>query len=169
MAGNGESQPSLLSVAEIGTLFVSSTTRYLSTLPGIVVIIEELVAIVSMTSSLLASLDEALGRYPSTREQTAGFIMPHCEDIMTAFEELRSKMEVAKERRVFEANDANMLRVQHFAWHSVLGSKENMDKLREKLRAGKSRTRVLIEIVDYKGLKELKEKQVKFQVIVDVS
>ena len=162
MAENAESLLSLVSVASDGTQLVSATTKYLSTLPSIVIIIEELVAIVSVTGSLLTSLDEALCRYPSTRDQTAGFIKPLCEDVKAAFEELRSKMDEAKEKKVFEANAANVVREQYIAWHSIMGNKENMEMLREKLKVGKFRTRVLIEAVNYKGLTELKKAYVEF-------
>jgi hypothetical protein len=157
MAESAQSQPSLVSVASEGTQLVSSTTKYLSTLPGIIIIIEELVAIVSITSSLLTSLDETLSKYPSTRDQTANFIKPLCEDVKAAFNELRSKLEEAKGKRVFEPNVANTVREQHYAWFSIMGSKENMEKLRERLKVGKYRTRVLIETVNYKGLTELKK------------
>jgi hypothetical protein len=150
-------EPTLLGVANAGTKLVTNVTKYLSTLPHPIEIIEELVAVCSVTSSLLHSLDSTLNRfYPATQlPPKASFIKPLCHDILLAFSQFAQKVCEAQRLRVFEPNDVGLVRVPRNAWAFVMGNEAKMGQFRSRLYVEKYRVRVLIDAVAWQGLREL--------------
>src|SRR5271155_2293582 len=94
-------QPSLVSVACDGSQLVSSIAAYLRGITTQVTHIGELLTIVSITSSMLTTLDGFVSKFSAVVGQRASFIRLLCEDVSAAFEELNKTIEQAKERKVF--------------------------------------------------------------------
>ncbi|KAK0126638.1 hypothetical protein ONS95_008223 [Cadophora gregata] len=152
-------QPDLISVSRNGTLLVTNITKYLSTLPHPIEIVEELVAVCAVTSSLLTSLNSTLLRFPHLNLSLAkSFIAPLCHDILFAFKLLGDRVQEAKRMRVFEPNDVGLVRLPRCAWTLVLGTEAKVAALRSRLYVEKYRVRVLIEAVAYEGLRGLEGK-----------
>ncbi|XMA14283.1 hypothetical protein WAI453_007074 [Rhynchosporium graminicola] len=146
----------LLSVSRSGDLLVADITKYLSTLPHPIEIVEELVAVSAVTSSLLLSLHTSLSRFPHLNLSSAkSFINPLCHDILFAFRLLSDRVQEAKRMRVFEPNDVGLVRLPRAAWVLVLGSEAKVAALRSRLFVEKYRVRVLIEAVVWEGLRQL--------------
>ncbi|PVH85650.1 hypothetical protein DL98DRAFT_511237 [Cadophora sp. DSE1049] len=152
-------QPDLISVSRNGTTLVTNITKYLSTLPHPIEIVEELVAVCAVTSSLLTSLNSTLLRFPHLNlSATKSFIAPLCHDILFAFKLLGDRVQEAKRMRVFEPNDVGLVRLPRCAWTLVLGTEAKVAALRSRLYVEKYRVRVLIEAVAYEGLRGLEGK-----------
>lgn len=146
----------LLHVAQKGTQLVTGITKYFSTLPHPIEIVEELVAVVAVTSSLLTALDHALSRFPHLAlSRSKSFIAPLCHDVLFAFMLLGSKVDEAKRMKIFEPNDVGLVRLPKSAWVLVVGSEPKVAALRSRLYIEKYRVRVLIETVCFVGLKKL--------------
>jgi hypothetical protein len=147
------------SVASDGTALVSSITQYLSTLPTPVDVLEDLASTVSVTSSLLTSLELTIVQYRLPFTAYLPFIQPLCSDISAAFEELKVKFEEAREKGVFGLNERGLVRTPRFVWADVVGGTPGKaGVMRRRLCVEKYRVRVLIDAVRYKGLSDLKEK-----------
>lgn len=152
-------QPDLISVSRNGTTLVTNITKYLSTLPHPIEVVEELVAVCAVTSSLLTSLNSTLLRFPHLNlSATKSFIAPLCHDILFAFKLLGDRVQEAKRMRVFEPNDVGLVRLPRCAWTLVLGTEAKVAALRSRLYVEKYRVRVLIEAVAYEGLRCLEGK-----------
>jgi hypothetical protein len=160
MASCAGNQLSVQFVANQGTELVASITRYLSSIPTPVYILEDLVGIVGVTSSLLTSLDAALIRCQNPFEERPSFVRPLCQDVFAAFQELSKKAEEAMEKKVFEPNDSDLVRASRFAWFEIVGNEKKAVALRSSLAVEKYRVRVLIDAVNYKRLKDLDIKYV---------
>ncbi|KAL2072744.1 hypothetical protein VTL71DRAFT_12087 [Oculimacula yallundae] len=146
----------ILSVSRSGNLLVTNITKYLSTLPHPIEIVEELVAVSAVTSSLLLSLHSSLLRFQHLNlSSTLSFIQPLCHDILFAFKLLSDRVQEAKRMRVFEPNDVGLVRLPRAAWTLVLGTEAKVASLRSRLFVEKYRVRVLIEAVVYEGLRTL--------------
>ncbi|KAH7417501.1 hypothetical protein BKA64DRAFT_636860 [Cadophora sp. MPI-SDFR-AT-0126] len=152
-------QPDLISVSRNGTTLVTNITKYLSTLPHPIEVVEELVAVCAVTSSLLTSLNSTLLRFPHLNlSPTKSFIATLCLDILFAFKLLGDRVQEAKRMRVFEPNDVGLVRLPRCAWTLVLGTEAKVAALRSRLYVEKYRVRVLIEAVAYEGLRSLEGK-----------
>ena len=152
-------QPDLITVSRNGTTLVTNITKYLSTLPHPIEVVEELVAVCAVTSSLLTSLNSTLLRFPHLNlSATKSFIAPLCHDILFAFKLLSDRVQEAKRMRVFEPNDVGLVRLPRCAWTLVLGTEAKVAALRSRLYVEKYRVRVLIEAVAYEGLRCLEGK-----------
>jgi len=152
-------QPDLISVSRNGTTLVTNITKYLSTLPHPIEVVEELVAVCAVTSSLLTSLNSTLLRFPHLNlSATKSFIAPLCHDILFAFKLLGDRVQEAKRMRVFEPNDVGLVRLPRCAWTLVLGTEAKVAALRSRLYVEKYRVRVLIEAIAYEGLRGLRAK-----------
>jgi hypothetical protein len=142
-------------LAHLGTTLVQNTTKYLSTLPHPIECLEELVAVVAVTSNLLTSLNSTLLRFPSLAGVLSpkySFIGPLCEDIRKAFRELEERVLEAKGLRIFEPNDVGLVRLPRNAWVLVMRGEQRAASLRSRLYVEKYRVRVLIEAVCWVGL-----------------
>lgn len=152
-------QQDLISVSRNGTTLVTNITKYLSTLPHPIEVVEELVAVCAVTSSLLTSLNSTLLRFPHLNlSAPKSFIAPLCHDILFAFKLLGDRVQEAKRMRVFEPNDVGLVRLPRCAWTLVLGTEAKVAALRSRLYVEKYRVRVLIEAVAYEGLRCLEGK-----------
>jgi hypothetical protein len=163
----GDIMLQILSVSHIGASLVTNTTKYLSTLPHPIEILEELIAVVAVTSNLLTSLNSALSRFPSlgaSLNPKSSFVGPLCEDIKKAFKELEERVAEAKGLKVFEPNDVGLVRLPRNAWVLVMRGEQRAASLRSRLYVEKYRVRVLIEAVSWVGLNgksELNEVEVR--------
>ncbi len=145
----------ILAVSHLGTSLVTNTTKYLSTLPHPIEILEELIAVVAVTSNLLTSLNSALSRFPclaASLSPRCSFVGPLCEDVKKAFKELEERIVEAKGLRVFEPNDVGLVRLPRNAWVLVMRGEQRAASLRSRLYVEKYRVRVLIEAVCWVGL-----------------
>ncbi|KAG4428718.1 hypothetical protein IFR05_015797 [Cadophora sp. M221] len=153
---NPQLQTDLLTVSRSGTTLVTNITKYLSTLPHPIEIVEELVAVCAVTASLLLSLNSALARFPHLNlSSTHSFIAPLCHDILFAFKLLADRVQESKRLRVFEPNSVGLVRLPRSAWILVLGTEAKVAALRSRLYVEKYRVRVLIEAVTWEGLRAL--------------
>lgn len=152
----------LLAIADKGSRLVAATTKYLSTLPQQIEVLEELVSVASVTSSLLASLSDELVRFPTLfSSPTVPFIAPLCADIARAFSELEMKVEDARVMKVFETNDVGLVRAPRFAWCAVCGGEREAARLRSRLYVEKYRVRVLLDAVCWEGLRKKEGRSVE--------
>jgi hypothetical protein len=144
----------LVLIAQLGTVLVTNTTKYLSTLPHPIEVLEELVAVVSVTSNLLTSLNCTLQRFPSLARLSPkhSFVGPLCEDVKKAFRELEERVLEAKGMRIFEPNDVGLVRLPRNAWVLVMRGEQRAASLRSRLYVEKYRVRVLIEAICWVGL-----------------
>jgi hypothetical protein len=148
-----QAEPDLLLVANKGVLLVTAITKYLSTLPHPIEIVEELVAVCAVTSTLLTSLQTTIERFPHLKiSRTHSFVAPLCRDVLFAFKLLGSKVEEARRMRLFEPNDVGLVRLPRAAWTLVMGTEVKVAALRSRLYVEKYRVRVLIEAVSWAGL-----------------
>lgn len=148
----------ILAVADKGTSLVTATTKYMSTLPQQIEVVEELVSVSAVTSSLLTSLDAAISRFPALNlSPTSSFIAPLCTDISRAFSELEMKVEDAKTMKAFEKNEVGLVRTPRFAWFAICGGEREAGRLRSRLYVEKYRVRVLVDAVTWEGLKQLRQ------------
>lgn len=149
-------EPDLLFVANKGVVLVTAITKYLSTLPHPIEIVEELVAVCAVTSTLLTSLHSTIQRFPHLAlSRTHSFVAPLCYDALFAFKLLGSKVEEARRMRIFEPNDIGLVRLPRVAWALVMGTEAKVAALRSRLYVEKYRVRVLIEAVSWAGLESL--------------
>ncbi|KAH9205157.1 hypothetical protein DL95DRAFT_397928, partial [Leptodontidium sp. 2 PMI_412] len=138
----------VIAVSRSGTTLVTNITKYLSTLPHPIEIVEELVAVCAVTASLLLSLNSAILRFPHLNlSPTNSFIAPLCHDILFAYKLLGERVQEAKRMRVFEPNDVGLVRLPRSAWTLVLGTEAKVAALRSRLYVEKYRVRVLIDAV----------------------
>ena len=145
----------LILISQLGTVLVTNTTKYLSTLPHPIEVLEELVAVVSVTSNLLTSLNCTLLRFPSLAAKLSpkySFVGPLCEDVRKAFREFEERVLDAKGMRIFEPNDVGLVRLPRNAWVLVMRGEQRAASLRSRLYVEKYRVRVLIEAVCWVGL-----------------
>lgn len=148
----------ILAVADKGTSLVMATTKYMSTLPQQIEVVEELVSVAAVTASLLISLDAAICRFPSLcLSSTNSFIAPLCTDISRAFSELEMKVEDAKTMKVFEKNEVGLVRTPRFAWFAICGGEREAGRLRSRLYVEKYRVRVLVDAVTWEGFRQLRQ------------
>ncbi|KAH6709014.1 hypothetical protein BKA61DRAFT_677918 [Leptodontidium sp. MPI-SDFR-AT-0119] len=146
----------VITVSRSGTTLVTNITKYLSTLPHPIEIVEELVAVCAVTASLLLSLNSAILRFPHLNlSPTNSFIAPLCHDILFAYKLLGERVQEAKRMRVFEPNDVGLVRLPRSAWTLVLGTEAKVAALRSRLYVEKYRVRVLIDAVTWEGLRGL--------------
>jgi hypothetical protein len=132
---------------------VANTTKYLSTLPHPIECLEELVAVVAVTSNLLTSLNSTLLGFPSLAlSPKYSFIGPLCEDLKSAFRGLEETVLEAKRLRIFEPNDVGLVRLPPDACALVMRGEQRAASLRSRLYVEKYRVRVLIEAVCWVGL-----------------
>lgn len=151
-----ETEPDLLYVANKGVALVTAITKYLSTLPHPIEIVEELVAVCAVTSTLLTSLHGTIQRFPHLAlSRTHSFVAPLCYDALFAFKLLGSKVEEARRLRIFEPNNVGLVRLPKVAWTLVMGTEAKVAALRSRLYVEKYRVRVLIEAVSWAGLASL--------------
>jgi hypothetical protein len=78
-------------VADLGTTLVTDTIKYLSTLPYLIEVLEELIAVITVTSNLLTSLHSTFLRFPTLSASLSlkySFISPLYKDVKKAFKEL---------------------------------------------------------------------------------
>jgi hypothetical protein len=140
-----------------GHLLVTNITKYLSTLPHPIEIVEELVAVCAVTSSLLNTLSSAVHFFqPLTLSPKYSFVGPLCHDVCFAFKQLEEKVDEARRMKVFEPNDVGLVRLPRAAWVLVMGTEGKMKELRSRLYVEKYRVRVLIDAVCWEALKKLK-------------
>jgi hypothetical protein len=152
----------LFQVANRGIGLVTGITKYLSTLPHPIEIVEELVAVCAVISTLLTSLHATLQRFPHLRlSRTHSFITLLSHDVLFAFKLLGSGVEEARRMRVFEPNDVGLVRLPRAAWVLVMGTEAKMAALRSRLYVEKYRVRVLIEAVSWAGLESLESRTEK--------
>jgi hypothetical protein len=98
--------------SQTGQLLVTKITKYLSTLPHPIEIVEELVAVCAVTSSLLNTLSSALHFFrPLTLSPNHSFVGPLCHDFCFAFKQLEEKVDEARRMKVFEPNDVGLVRL----------------------------------------------------------
>jgi hypothetical protein len=145
----------ILAVAQLGTALVTDTTKYLSTLPHPIEVLEELVAVIAVTSNLLTSLNSALLRFPTLSASLSpecSFVGPLCEDVKKAFRDLEERVGEARQLRIFEPNDVGLVRLPRNAWVLVMRGEQRAASLRSRLYVEKYRVRVLIEAVCWVGL-----------------
>jgi hypothetical protein len=145
----------ILAVAQLGTTLVTNTTKYLSTLPHPIEVLEELIAVIAVTSNLLTSLNSTLLRFPTLSASLSpeySFVGPLCEDVKKAFKELDERVSEARQLRVFEPNDVGLVRLPRNAWVLVMRGEQRAASLRSRLYVEKYRVRVLIEAVCWVGL-----------------
>ena len=161
----------LLALARNGQQIVDRTTKYLSTLPHPIEVIEELVAVISVCSSLIISLHESIVRFnpPSNRNPfvdsanlstrklclRTSFLYCLCTDVLAAWTEFQIKFGDAKRLKLFEPNDVGLVRVPRNSWTFVCGGERNVMKMRSRLYVEKYRVRVLIEGICWHGLRNL--------------
>lgn len=147
----------LLKTSDVGVELIADVTKYLSTLSHPIEVVEELISVCSITTSLLRHLYTAIARFPSTQalSQDLSFIQPLCADILSAFSQFDVKLSEARKLRVFEPNDVGLVRVPKNAWIFVMGGEREMGRLRSKLYVEKYRVRVLIDAVVWLGLRNL--------------
>ena len=124
---------SLLEVSRKGILLIASITKYLSTLPHPIDVVEELVAVCSVTSNLLTTLDTTITRFQPTTSCRASFVSPLCHDILLAFSQFAQKVGEAKRLGVFEINNVGLVRVPRNAWAYVMGGEVRMAQFRSRL------------------------------------
>jgi hypothetical protein len=151
----GDAMRQILAVSHLGTTLVANTTKYLSTLPHPIEILEELIAVVAVTSNLLTALNAAFARFPALSVHTSPkcpFVGPLCDDVRKAFRELEERVAEAKGLRVFEPNDVGLVRLPRNAWVLVMRGEQRAASLRSRLYVEKYRVRVLIEAVCWVGL-----------------
>jgi hypothetical protein len=142
----------ILAVANKGTLLVTTTTQYLSTLPQQIDAVEELISITAVTSSLLTSLSSSLTRFSFSNPP---FLTPLLANISRAFSELDLKIQDAKLMKVFEKNECGLVRAPRFAWYAVCGCPQEAGRLRGRLGVEKYRVRVLVDAVTWEGLRRM--------------
>lgn len=146
----------ILAVAARGNLLVSTTTKYLSTLPHPIEIVEELIAVVSVTCSLLSTLHTTIQRFTSINLSTKkSFLSPLEADLRFAFDSLEKVILEAKNKKLFEPNDVGLVRVPRNAWGLVCGGEAQAGMLRSRLYVEKYRVRVLIDAVCWVGLNRM--------------
>jgi hypothetical protein len=148
----------LLALARVGSSLISSISTYSSTHPTPGDVIEELFSIVAVTSTLLLTLNSTLDQYFVVASHDAPFIAPLCEDIAAGFEEFKNKVDEAKGKKPIRPNDESLGRKPLLVGVEVLGTEEEVGKLRKRLEEGKFRVRVLIDCVRVKGLQALRGK-----------
>jgi hypothetical protein len=142
-------------VAGLGVTLVTNTTKYLSSLPHPIEVVEELTAVIAITSNLLISLNSTLLRFPTLSALLSpkdSFIGPLCEDVKKAFKELEERVAEAKGLRVFKPNDVGLVRLPRNAWCLVMKGEHNAASLRSRLYVEKYRVRVFIDTVCWVGL-----------------
>ena len=136
---------------------MTSITEYLSNLPHPIEIVEELVAVCAVISSLLNTLSSALHFFqPLTLSPKHSFISLLCHDVCFAFKQLEEKVDEARRMKVFEPNDVGLVRLPRVAWVLVMGTEGKMKELRGRLYMEKYRVRALIDAVCWEALKKLK-------------
>ncbi|EKD17255.1 hypothetical protein MBM_04832 [Drepanopeziza brunnea f. sp. 'multigermtubi' MB_m1] len=134
-----------------GPLTVTCVSR-----AGTALVVEELVAVVAVTSSLLNSLHHTIARFPYVQARLSprySFINPLCRDVVLAFSLLDGGVREARRLKIFEPNDVGLVRLPRAAWEFVLGTEQKVASLRSRLFVEKYRVRVLIDAVAWEGLR----------------
>jgi hypothetical protein len=102
--------------SQTGHVLLTNITKYLSTLPNPIEIVEELVAVCAVNSSLLDTLNSALYFFHLTLSPEHSFVGPLCYDVCFAFKQLEEKVNEARRMKVFELNDVGLVRLPRAAW-----------------------------------------------------
>lgn len=147
-------QENLARLAENGTTLVTNTIEYLSTLPHQIEILEELIAVTSVTCNLIKSFSTTLSRFDTVRfDISKSFLTPLCNDIGEVLQMLEEKIQECKWLKVFEPNEVGLVRNPQWAWNLVMGGESKAQALRSRLYVEKYKVRVLIEAVTWYCLK----------------
>ncbi|CZR51169.1 uncharacterized protein PAC_01044 [Phialocephala subalpina] len=158
----------LLAVMNVATQCISRSTSYLSTLPHPIEPLEELISVIAVASTLLSSLQTAIDRFPELEFSTThSFLNPLAQDILYAISQLNGKVEDAKRSKVFQPNDVGLVRLPRNAWILINGNEAKAASLRSRLYVEKYRVRVLIDAVNWYGLRSLdmrnQEEEIEYQ------
>lgn len=159
-------QENMARLAKKGTTLVDDTIKYLSTLPHQIEMLEELIAVTSVTCTLVEVT--TLSRFVTFRSDISKtFLMPLCNDIGEALRMLEEKIQQCRRLKVSEPNEVGLVRLPQCAWNLVMGGESRAQALRSRLYVEKYRVRVLVEAVAWHGLKhtahsqELKQPEVE--------
>ena len=159
-------QENMARLANKGTTLVDDTIKYLSTLPHQIEMLEELIAVTSVTCTLVEVT--TLSRFVTFRSDISKtFLMPLCNDIGEALRMLEEKIQQCRRLKVSEPNEVGLVRLPQCAWNLVMGGESRAQALRSRLYVEKYRVRVLVEAVAWHGLKhtahsqELKQPEVE--------
>lgn len=145
----------LTDISNKGIQLIAHITKYLSTLAHPIDVIEELIAVISVTSNLLTTLDSTISRFQSTITPRASFVKLLCHDISIGFSMFAQKVNEAQRLGVFEINNVGLVRVPRNAWAYVMGGELRMAQFRSRLYVEKYRVRVLIDAVAWQGLRAI--------------
>ncbi|KAF8862769.1 hypothetical protein BDZ45DRAFT_670911 [Acephala macrosclerotiorum] len=146
----------LLTVINSATQFISQSTSYLSTLPHPIEPLEELISVIGVASSLLSSLQTVIDRFPELEFSAIySFLNPLTQDILYAISQLAGRVEDAKRSKVFQPNDVGLVRLPRNAWILINGTEAKAASLRSRLYVEKYRVRVLIDAINWYGLRSL--------------
>lgn len=137
------------------TQLVDYITKYLSTLSQPIDVIEELIAVISVTSNLLTTLASTIARFRSTTTLGSPFVKLLCRDISIGLSMFAQKINEAQRLGVFEINNIGLVRVPRNAWAYVMGGELRMAQFRSRLYVEKYRVRVLIDAVAWQGLRAI--------------
>ncbi|KUJ22808.1 uncharacterized protein LY89DRAFT_311033 [Mollisia scopiformis] len=146
----------IAAVINLATESITEATSYLSTLPHPIEPLEELISVIAVTSNLLSALQTAIDRYPDLEfSPDLSFLNPLSHDIVYAISQLNGRVEDAKRSKIFQPNDVGLVRLPRNAWILINGTEAKAASLRSRLYVEKYRVRVLLDAVNWYGLRSL--------------
>jgi hypothetical protein len=147
----------LLALAKTGSALLSSISTYPSTTSMSRDVVEELMAIVALTSMLLIALKSSLDQCHAAGFQAFPFVGPLCAEIEAGFEQLKKKVDEARKKNSGSVE-------KRLGWKPLvvgvkaLGGEEEAEKLKRRLVQGRRMVGVLVEGVKVIGLRSIAER-----------
>lgn len=146
----------LLLLVKSGSTLLSSISTYPSTTSHSLDVVEELMSIVAVTSTLLIALNSSLDQYLPAGQLDTPFVGPLYDEVAAGFEQLKKKVDKAREK-----NSGSI--EKSLEWKPLvvgveaLGGLLEVGKLRKMLMEGRRKVGVLVEGVKLMGLRGIAE------------